>query len=345
MNARRIAPAPAQQAMPAAQAPTRRSPPSPDAIAAGDRAALARAITLVESKRPDDRAVARTLLDALMPRTGAAIRVGITGVPGVGKSTLIDALGIHLIARGHRVAVLAVDPSSTRTGGAILGDKTRMSRLAADPAAFVRPSPSSGTLGGVAAKTREATLLCEAAGYDVVLVETVGVGQSETAVAELTDTFLVLALPGAGDELQGIKKGVIELADIIAVNKADGPGSDRAALAAGEYRAALHILVPPDALWTPPVLLVSGLDATGLEALWAEVAAHRSRLEGAGALAAKRRRQNTRWMWAMLEERLRDRVSASGPVQARLPALERAVAEGSISPAAGADELAALLGL
>ena len=324
---------------------TRRKIPDPDTIAAGDRSALARAITLVESKRPDDRAAARALLDALMPRTGRAIRVGITGVPGVGKSTAIDAIGAHLIELGHKVAVLAVDPSSRRTGGAILGDKTRMARLAIAPEAFVRPSPSSGTLGGVAAKTREAMLLCEAAGFDVILVETVGVGQSETAVAELTDTFLVLALPGAGDELQGIKKGVIELADIIAVNKADGLGADRAAAAAAEYRAALHILVPPGAPWMPPVLLVSGLTGAGLPDLWSTVIRHRDTLVGAGLLDRKRREQNSRWMWAMLEERMRDRLATNPAVRERLPALEAAVADGEVSPAAGADELAALLGI
>ncbi len=323
----------------------RNSPPDPEAIMAGDRAALARGITLVESKRLADRAASRALLDRLMPRTGRAIRVGITGVPGVGKSTLIDALGAFLIAQGHRVAVLAVDPSSSRTGGAILGDKTRMARLAADLAAFVRPSPTSGSLGGVAAKTREAMLLCEAAGFDVVLVETVGVGQSETAVADLTDTFVVLALPGAGDELQGIKKGVIELADLIAVNKADGSGGERAAAAAAEYRSALHILVPPGALWTPPVLLVSGLAEMGLGALWGQVIEHRRRLERAGEFAAKRRRQDTRWMWAMVHDRIRDRIATDARLRDRLPAIESAVAEASLSPAAGADEIAALLGL
>ncbi|TDR93922.1 methylmalonyl Co-A mutase-associated GTPase MeaB [Enterovirga rhinocerotis] len=324
---------------------SRRLPPDPDAVAAGDRSALARAITLVESKRADDRAAARKLLDALMPRTGRAIRVGITGVPGVGKSTMIDSLGAHLVEQGLKVAVLAVDPSSRRTGGAILGDKTRMARLAIEPEAFVRPSPSSGTLGGVAAKTREAMLLCEAAGFDAILVETVGVGQSETAVSELTDTFLVLALPGAGDELQGIKKGVIELADIIAVNKADGPGAERAATAAAEYRAALRILIPPGAPWMPPVLLVSGLVEMGLADLWKAVLAHRAKMEATGALAEKRRTQNTRWMWAMVEERLRDHMRASPIVRGRLPELESAVANGALSPAAGADELAGLIGL
>ena len=234
-----------------------------DKLLSGDRAALARAITLVESKRADHRAAARRLLDAAMPAAGRAVRVGITGVPGVGKSTLIDALGSNLTAAGRRVAVLAVDPSSTRTGGSILGDKTRMARLSADPNAFIRPSPTSGTLGGVAAKTRETMLLCEAAGFDVVLVETVGVGQSETAVAELTDFFLVLMLPGAGDELQGIKKGVLELADMIAVNKADGDNAARASAAAAEYRAALQILTPASPDWSPPVVTVSGLAGRG----------------------------------------------------------------------------------
>src|SRR5918993_89376 len=225
-------------------------------IRAGDRATLARAITLIESKRADHRKAAHRLVQELLPETGKAMRVGITGAPGVGKSLTIDALGSYLTRRGHKVAVLAVDPSSTRTGGSILGDKTRMPRLAANASAFVRPSPSSGTLGGVAAKTRETMLLCEAAGFDVILVETVGVGQSETAVADLTDFFLVLMLPGAGDELQGIKKGVLELADMIAVNKADGDGAARAMAAAAEYRGALQILSAPSAEWSPPVITV-----------------------------------------------------------------------------------------
>src|ERR687890_263581 len=261
-------------------------------VARGDRAALARAITLMESRRADHREAARNLLQELMPRAGKAVRVGITGVPGVGKSTAIDALGTLLTEQGHRVAVLAVDPRSTRTGGAILGDKTRLARLAADPNAFIRPSPSSGTLGGVAAKTRETMLLCEAAGFDVILVETVGVGQSETAVADLTDFFLVLMLPGAGDELQGIKKGILELADLIAVNKADDAGA-RAKAAAAEYKAALHILAPASATWTPPVLTVSGLTGQGLDELWIKVLDHRRRLEATGELAAKRRAQDT----------------------------------------------------
>jgi LAO/AO transport system kinase len=316
----------------------------PAAIRSGDRAALARAITLAESRRPDHRAAARALLQALMPETGRAVRVGITGVPGVGKSTAIDTLGSLLTGRGHRVAVLAVDPSSTRTGGAILGDKTRMARLAADPNAFIRPSPSSGTLGGVAAKTREAMLLCEAAGFDVILVETVGVGQSETAVAELTDFFLVLMLPGAGDELQGIKKGILELADMIAVNKADDAGA-RAAAAAAEYRAALHILAPASATWVPPVVTVSGLTGQGLDALWAQVLDHRARLDATGELKAKRRSQDVRWMWALVHERVHEKLAHDPAVRRRVPAVERAVAEGTASPNAGADEISAMLGL
>src|SRR3712207_4292553 len=258
----------------------------------------------MESRRPDHREAARTLLQDLISRTGQAVRIGITGVPGVGKSTAIDTLGSVLTGKGHKVAVLAVDPSSTRTGGAILGDKTRMARLAADPNAFIRPSPSSGTLGGVAAKTRETMLLCEAAGFDVILVETVGVGQSETAVADLTDFFLVLMLPGAGDELQGIKKGILELADMVAVNKVDGDGAARATAAAAEYRAALHILTPASPTWTPPVVTVSGLTGLGLDDLWAKVLDHRARLEATGELEAKRRAQNQKWMWALVHERL-----------------------------------------
>jgi LAO/AO transport system kinase len=315
-----------------------------DSVASGDRAALARAITLMESRRPDHRAAARTLLQGLMARTGKAVRVGVTGVPGVGKSTAIDTLGSLLTAKGHKVAVLAVDPSSTRTGGAILGDKTRMARLAADPNAFIRPSPSSGTLGGVAAKTREAMLLCEAAGFDVILVETVGVGQSETAVADLTDVFVVLMLPGAGDELQGIKKGILELADLIAVNKADDAGS-RANAAAAEYRAALHILTPASATWTPPVMTVSGLTGQGLDELWAKVLDCRARFEATGELGMKRRAQDAKWMWALVHERIHEKLATDPALRGRVPAIERALAEGSLSPTAGADEIAALLGI
>jgi LAO/AO transport system kinase len=313
-------------------------------VASGDRAALARAITLMESRRPDHREAARALLQELMPRTGKAVRIGITGVPGVGKSTAIDTLGSMLTEKEHKVAVLAVDPSSTRTGGAILGDKTRMARLAVDPNAFIRPSPSSGTLGGVAAKTRETMLLCEAAGFDVILVETVGVGQSETAVADLTDFFLVLMLPGAGDELQGIKKGILELADMIAVNKADDAGA-KAKAAAAEYKAALHILAPASATWTPPVLTVSGLTGKGLDELWTKVLDHRRRLEATGELAAKRRAQDTKWMWALVHERLHERLTHDPALRRRVPEIERAIANGTLSPNAAASEIVKLLAI
>jgi GTPase len=313
-------------------------------LRAGDRAALARAITLVESRKPEHQRQARELVQLLLPHTGGAMRVGITGVPGVGKSTTIDTLGSNLIASGHKVAVLAVDPSSARTGGSILGDKTRMARLAAERNAFIRPSPSSGTLGGVAAKTRETMLLCEAAGFDVILVETVGVGQSETTVAEMTDFFLVLMLPGAGDELQGIKKGVLELADMIAVNKAEGEGRARAVAAAGEYRAALHIMQPASPNWSPPVVLVSGLDNIGLDEMWAKVVEHRRKFEATGELARKRRDQQVKWMWAMLEELMFARLRSDAKVRALLPELERQVAEGALAPTLAVERIAAALG-
>jgi LAO/AO transport system kinase len=309
-------------------------------IRAGERAVLARAITLIESKRLDHQKAARALVQELLPATGKAVRVGITGMPGVGKSTTIDTLGTFLTEKGRKVAVLTVDPSSRRTGGSILGDKTRMARLASDASAFIRPSPASGTLGGVAAKTRETMLLAEAAGYDVVLVETVGIGQSEITVADMTDFFLVLMLPGAGDELQGLKKGVIELADMIAVNKADGDNLKRANAAAAEYRAALHILTPRTPGWTPPVITYSALTGAGIDALWQQVLAHRAQLTASGELEQQRREQQVRWMWAMIEERLLGRVRSDPQVKARLPALEAAVAEGRLSPAVAAEEIA-----
>ena len=315
------------------------------ALRAGDRAQLARAITLIESRRADHQQTARQLVQMLLPATGQAVRVGITGTPGVGKSTTIDALGSYLTEQGRRVAVLAVDPSSTMSGGSILADKTRMPRLAVDPNAFVRPSPAAGTLGGVAAKTREAMLLCEAAGYDVMLVETVGTGQSETAVADMTDFFLVLMLPGAGDELQGIKKGVIELADMLAVNKADGDNVKRATAAAAEYRAALHIISAGSELWTPPVITFSALAGNGIAELWENISKHRERMSAAGVLAARRREQQVKWMWAMLEERVMARLKSDPALRARLPTLEAAVAAGRTSPAIAVDELAKSLGL
>jgi LAO/AO transport system kinase len=311
----------------------------------GDRATLARAITLIESKRADHQRKAHLLVQELLPATGNAIRVGITGAPGVGKSLTVDTLGTHLTGRGHKVAVLAVDPSSTRTGGSILGDKTRMARLAVDPRAFVRPSPSSGTLGGVAAKTRETMLLCEAAGYGVILVETVGIGQSETAVADMTDFFLALMLPGAGDELQGIKKGLVELADMIAVNKADGDNVKRAATAAAEYRGALHILNPHSPNWTPPVVTYSALTGTGIAELWAQVIAHRERMTSSGELAARRREQQVKWMWSMLEERLLARMKSDAALRAKLPQIEAAVADGRLAATLAVEQIAAALGM
>src|SRR5947209_1379807 len=311
----------------------------------GDRATLARAITLVESKRADHQQTAHRLVQDLLADTGKATRVGITGSPGVGKSMTIDALGTYLTQKGHKVAVLAVDPSSTRTGGSILGDKTRMARLAIDPNAFIRPSPAAGTLGGVAAKTRETMLICEAAGFDVILVETVGIGQSETAVADMTDFFLVFMLPGAGDELQGIKKGVVELADMIAVNKADGDNVKRAKAAAGEYRAALHILNPRSPTWAPPVVTCSALTGEGIAQLWEQVLAHRRQLSASGEFAARRREQQVKWMWAMLEDRFHLRLKSDAKLKARLPAIEKSVAEGTLSPALAVDEIAIALGV
>ena len=309
----------------------------------GSRAWIARAITLVESTRPDHRELAQAVLAELTPYAGNARRVGITGVPGVGKSTTIDALGMFLIEQGHKVAVLAVDPSSARTGGSILGDKTRMARLAASDEAYIRPSPSSGTLGGVAAKTREAMLLCEAAGFDVILVETVGIGQSETAVADMTDFFLVLMLPGAGDELQGIKKGLVELADMIAINKADGNNIDRANAAAAEYRAALHILSPRSEHWSPPVITYSGLEGTGIDTLWQTVLDHRKAMTASGDFERRRREQQVKWMWAMFEERTRARLRADTAIRAKVRELESNVAQGKLSPAVAADTIAELL--
>jgi LAO/AO transport system kinase len=314
-------------------------------IRAGERAVLARAITLIESKRADHQKAARALVQELLPATGRAVRVGITGAPGVGKSTTIDALGTYLTGAGHRVAVLAVDPSSARTGGSILADKTRMARLAVDDNAFIRPSPSAGTLGGVAAKTRETMLLCEAAGFDAILVETVGIGQSETAVADMTDFFLALMLPGAGDELQGLKKGLVELADMIAVNKADGDNLARARAAAAEYRAALHILTPRSPAWTPPVMTYSGLTGDGIADLWAQVIAHRDKLTATGEIEARRRAQQVKWMWTMLDEFWRARITSEAKLRAKLPRIEAAVAAGELSPASAVDELVAALGM
>lgn len=362
----------------------------------GSRAWIGRAITLVESTRPDHRELGQRMLVRLTPHAGGAVRVGITGVPGVGKSTFIDALGTNLTAAGHRVAVLAVDPSSTRTGGSVLGDKTRMARLAVDPAAFIRPSPTAGTLGGVAKATREAMVVVEAAGYDVVLVETVGVGQSETTVAEMVDSFLFLTLARTGDQLQGIKKGVLELADVIAVNKADGPHEADARKAARELAGALRMLRPPASgssarpsgasarpsgpsaglsrasarpvgaaaesavagpatsggevtlsgavseevpPWLPPVLTCSARENAGLDEVWAQLVRHRDRLAASGELAARRRRQQIRWTWAMVEDRLLTALREHPAVRGVAPDLERQVAAGEITPAIAAERI------
>ncbi len=305
------------------------------------RAGLARAITLVESRRADHQARARDLLASAMRETGKAQRIGITGVPGVGKSTFIDALGMMLIEQGHRVAVLAVDPTSRRSGGSILGDKTRMARLAADERAFIRPSPAGETLGGVSRKTRETMLLCEAAGYDIVLVETVGVGQSETVVADMVDFFLVLMLPNAGDELQGIKKGVLEVADLIAINKAD-LDAKAAKRAARAYEIALHILEPADPDWSPPVHTVSAVSGDGLPELWAAIEMHRKKTEASSSRARRRAEQQVRWLDSLIEEGLAQGFARTGAVSARMRVLRQAVAAGQIPASSAADELLAL---
>ncbi|MFG2820265.1 methylmalonyl Co-A mutase-associated GTPase MeaB [Kitasatospora sp. NPDC048365] len=307
----------------------------------GSRAWIARAITLVESTRPDHRELAQRLLVDLLPHSGKAVRVGITGVPGVGKSTFIEALGTMLTGRGHRVAVLAVDPTSSLTGGSILGDKTRMEKLSADPNAFVRPSPTSGTLGGVARATRESMVVMEAAGYDVVLVETVGVGQSETTVAGMVDSFLLLTLARTGDQLQGIKKGVLELADLVAVNKADGPFERDAKAAARELASALRLLQPPDAAWTPPVLTCSGQDGTGLDVLWERLEQHRRTLDATGSLAAKRRDQQVEWTWAMVHDQLLAQLRENPEVRRITPGLEQQVREGTLTATLAAQRILA----
>ena len=309
------------------------------AVRNGDRAALPRAITLIESTRPDHRAQAQQLLLALMPEAGSGMHVGITGVPGVGKSTAIEALGMYLIEQGHRVAVLAVDPSSTRTGGSILGDKTRMARLAMHPNAYIRPSPTSGTLGGVAKATRETIVLLEAAGFDVILVETVGVGQSEVTVANMVDTFVFLTLARTGDQLQGIKKGVLELADIVVVNKADGEHAAEAKAAARELTGAMRLIHPRETLWRPPVLTMSALHGTGLAELWDTVLKHRQVLTDAGEFEARRRAQQVDWTWSMVRDTVLDRVLSHPAVKKIRAEVERQVRDGELTPALAAQQL------
>lgn len=308
-------------------------------VRANERSGLARAITLVESTRTDHRDLAQQLLLQLLPEAGGAHRVGITGVPGVGKSTFIDALGMMLIERGHRVAVLAVDPSSTRTGGSILGDKTRMSRLAVQKDAYIRPSPTSGTLGGVARATRETIVLLEAAGFDVILVETVGVGQSEVTVANMVDCFAFLTLARTGDQLQGIKKGVLELADLVAVNKADGKHETEAKGAARELAGALRLIYPHDAIWKPPVLTMSAMEGTGLDEFWNTVLRHQQVLADAGEFAEKRRTQQVDWTWTMVNEQLLRRLAQNPAVKSMRADVEQRVRDGSLTAALAAQEL------
>ncbi|WP_299645044.1 methylmalonyl Co-A mutase-associated GTPase MeaB [uncultured Chloroflexus sp.] len=310
----------------------------------GDRAILARAITLIESNAPAHIAQAQEVLRQLLPYTGGALRVGITGVPGVGKSTFIEALGTMLCEQGHRVAVLAIDPSSSISRGSILGDKTRMERLARHPNAYIRPSPSGGSLGGVARKTRETLLICEAAGFDVVLVETVGVGQSETAVRGMVDFFLLLMLAGAGDELQGIKKGVIELADALVITKADGDNKARALAAQAEYRHALRYLTPATPGWKPPVRTCSALTGDGITAVWHEIEHFRTEMMASGVWSTRRREQARDWLYTLIDEQLRTLFFAHPAVRERLPVIEQAVVEGDLPVVSAVQQLIAALG-
>ena len=310
-------------------------------VLAGDRTWLARTVTLVESTHPDHRAVATDVLERLAPHAADAHRVGVTGPPGAGKSTLIDALGIHLCEQGLRVAVLAVDPSSAVSGGSILGDKTRMARLAVAPEAFVRPSPSGGALGGVTGATLEATEVVEAAGFDVVFVETVGVGQSEAGVADVCDTVLTVTTPAGGDELQGIKRGLFEVTDVLVVNKADGALAAASERAVADYAAALRLLHPADAAWQPPVLAASAIEGTGLEPLWAQVSAHAEALRTAGRWTERRGRQRVRWMWHLTEQQLMAALRDNPDVQAALDDLTEQVRTAQLQPSRAAAQLVA----
>ncbi len=305
----------------------------------GDRRALAKTITLIESSLPAHQEMAGMVIDKLLPYSGKAVRLGITGIPGVGKSTFIESLGMMLIDKEHRVAVLAVDPSSKRSGGSVLADKTRMEKLSVQERAFIRPSPSGGTLGGVARKTRETMIVCEAAGFDVMIVETVGVGQSETTVASMVDFFLVLMIAGAGDEIQGIKKGILELADAVAVNKADGSNVEKAELARKQYENALHFLTPASLSWTPPVLSCSALEMTGIDVIWGAVLDHEKKLSYTGELEEKRQKQALDWMWALVEEGLKLRFHKNKEVARQLSKVTHAVKSGRTAPTVAASEL------
>ena len=308
-------------------------------VLANNRRTVAKTITLIESSLASHQEKAKVIIDALLPHAGHAVRIGITGVPGVGKSTYIESFGMQLVNQGHRVAVLAVDPSSSKSGGSIMGDKTRMEKLSLESQAFIRPSPSGGTLGGVARRTRETMIVCEAAGFDVIIVETVGVGQSETTVASMVDFFLVLMLAGAGDELQGIKKGVLELADAIAINKADGNNIGNAKNAKIEYEKALNLLTPSSKIWSPPVLTCSAVTMDGIEDIWQTILDHKKKLEASGELGEKRKKQALDWMWALVEESLRSRFYNNPDVQRALPKIIEAVEHQTIAPTAAAHEL------
>jgi len=305
----------------------------------GDRRSLAQAITLAESTRTDHRAEAEALLAELLPKSGRSVRVGISGAPGVGKSSFIESFGLHLAEQGHRVAVLAVDPSSRISGGSILGDKTRMEKLSRHPSAFIRPSPAGNSLGGVARRTRECVLICEAAGFDVVIVETVGVGQSETAVAEMCDLFMLLLAPAAGDELQGIKKGIVELADLIVVNKADGDLVEAANHAAADYRSAVRMIRPASPNWQVPVLTCSALTGDGIAKVWRKIEDYSEKMNASGQFATRRANQAKAWMWSEIEESLIAALRIHPEVAKRVDALEGEVAEGERSPGAAAREM------
>ena len=315
-----------------------------DGVLNCDRALLAQAITLIESLNDDHRATADAVLNKLLIQKQDSIRIGITGVPGVGKSTFIESFGKQLTSLDHKVAVLAVDPTSSRTGGSILGDKTRMQELSRDKNAFIRPSPTSGTLGGVTRVTRETIVLCEAAGFDVILVETVGVGQSEIMVSQMVDFFLALMLPGAGDELQGIKKGILEIADMIAVNKADGEMKNAANRAVMEYQHALDILNPKSANWKPRSLSCSAFTGDGLAAIWETICDYKRLLKDAGEWQEKRKSQQVEWMWAIIRERILSKIETNEKVQSLVPQLELQVAESKLTPALAALEILTVIG-
>jgi LAO/AO transport system kinase len=312
-------------------------------VRAQDRRTLSKTITLIESSKPSHIELALDIVDRLLPYSGNAVRLGITGIPGVGKSTFIQSLGLYLIKKGHSVAVLAVDPSSARSGGSIMADKTRMAELSSERKVYIRPSPSGGTLGGVARKTRETMIICEAAGFDVIIVETVGVGQSEASVAYMVDFFLVLMLAGIGDEIQGIKRGIIELADAIAINKADGENVQKSEKAQAEYERLLHLLSPSYANWISPVLTCSALEMRNIDRVWEAVLQHREKLEANGELEEKRKKQALSWMWSLVEEGLRERFNRNVSLKSIIPEITDQVDKGTITPTAGAFKLLRML--